>query len=63
MVEACQFGVSMRGGAEALVHTREAIEGTIRANPDPGIWAWIDVDFQNTFSSMFHEANDFVLKA
>ena len=56
MAEACQFGVSMPGGAEALVHIREAIDGTIRANTDLGIWAVIGVDFQNAFPSVFHEA-------
>ena len=49
MVEACQFGVSMLGGADALVHIRETIEGTIRANSVLGIWAVIDVDFRNAF--------------
>ena len=56
MIEACQFGVSMPGGAEALVRTRETIEGTIRANPDLGILVVIDVDFHNAFSSLLHEA-------
>ena len=63
MVQACQFGVYMLGGAEALVHTREIIEGTIRANPDLGICAVVDVDFQNAFPSLFHEAIDSALEA
>ena len=62
MVQACQFGVSMPGGAEALVRTRETIEGTIRANPDLGVWAVIDIDFQNAFPSLLHEAIDSALE-
>ena len=49
MVEAAQFGVSMPGGAEALVHTRETIEAAIRSDPSCGVWATVDVDFQNAF--------------
>ena len=49
MVEACQYGVSMPGGAEALVHTRETTEGAIRSDPSCGVWATVDVDFQDAF--------------
>ena len=52
MVEACQYGVSMRGGAEALVHTRETIENAFRSGPSCGVWATVDVDFQNAFPSL-----------
>ena len=58
MIDACQLGVSMPGGAEAMVHTREIIEGTIRASPDLGTWTVIDVDFQNAFPLLFYEAID-----
>ena len=58
MVDAAQFGVSMPGGAEALVHTRETIEATIRSDPAHGVWACIDVDFQNAFPSLRHESID-----
>ena len=33
MVKASQFGVSMPGGTEALIHTRETLEAAIRADP------------------------------
>ena len=56
MVEACQYGVSMRGGAEALVHTRETIENAFRSGPSCGVWAAVDVDFQNAFPSLRYEA-------
>ena len=56
LVEACQYGVSMPGGAEALVHTRETIEGAIRSDPSCGVWATVDVDFQNAFPSLRYEA-------
>ena len=62
MVEACQFGVSMPGGAEALLLTREAIEGSIWASPAVGIWVVIDVDFQNAFLSILYEAIDSALE-
>ena len=45
------------------MHTREAIKGTIRANPDLGVWAVIDVDFQTAFPTRLHEAIDFALEA
>ena len=61
IVEACQYGVSMPGGAEALVHTRETIENAIRADPSRGVWAVVDVDFQNAFSSFLYEAIDSAL--
>ena len=53
----------MAGGAEALVHTHEAIESTVRANPDLGIWVAIDVVFQNAFPLMSHEATESALEA
>ena len=62
MVDACQYGVSMPGGAEALVHTRETIENAIRADPSLGVWAVVDVDFQNTFPLLFYEAIDSALE-
>ena len=46
MVDAAQFGVSMPGGAEALVHTRETIEATVRSDPAHGVWACINVAFR-----------------
>ena len=52
----------MPGGAEALVNPRDAIERTIRASPKVGIWAVIDVDFQNAFLSILHEAIDSALE-
>ena len=58
MVEAVQFVVSMPGGAEALVHTRETIEAAVRSDPAHGVWACVDVDFQNAFPSLRHEAID-----
>ena len=58
MVEAAQFGVSMPGGAEALVHTRETIEATVQSDHAHGVWACIDVDFQNAFPSLYQESID-----
>ena len=52
MVEAAQFGVSMPGGAEALVHTCETIEAAIRSDPGCGVWATVDVDFQNALLTL-----------
>ena len=62
MIEACQFGVSILGGTESLVHTRVTIEGIIRANHGLGVRAVIDVDFQNAFPSLLHDALDSVLE-
>ena len=42
------------------MHSSEAIEGTVRANPDLGVWVVIDVDFQNAFPSLLREAMIFV---
>ena len=56
MVEATQFGVSMPGGAEALVHTCETIEAAIRSDPSCGVWGIVDVDFQNAFPTLHYEA-------
>ena len=58
MVAASQFGVSMPGGAEALIHTRETIETAMRADTDNGVWACIDVDFKNAYPSLLHESID-----
>ena len=58
MVEAAQFGVSMPGGAKAFVHTRETIEAAVRSDPAYGVWACVDVDFQNAFPTLRHEAID-----
>ena len=58
MVEAAQFGVSMPGGAEALVHTRETIEAAIISDAAHGVWATVDVDFQNAFPTLRYEAID-----
>ena len=48
----------MPGGAEALVHIRETIEGTIRSDPSCGAWATVDVDFQNAFLTLRYKAID-----
>ena len=52
----------MPGGAEALVHTRETIENAIRADPGFGIWAIVDVDFQNAVPMFVFEAIDSALE-
>ena len=43
----------MPAGAEALVHTREAIEGTIRANPDLCIWVVTMLTFRTPSNRCF----------
>ena len=48
----------MLGGAETLLHTREIIENAIRSDPSCGVWATVDVDFQNAFPSLVYEAID-----
>ena len=52
----------MRGGAEALVHIRETIESAIRADPGRGVWAVVDVDFQNAFPLLYYVAIDSALE-
>ena len=58
MVEAAQFGVSMPGGAEALVHTRETIEAAIIPDAAHGVWATGYVDFQHAFPTLRYGAID-----
>ena len=48
----------MPGGAEALVHTRETIEGATRSDPSCGVWATVDADFHYAFPSLRYEAID-----
>ncbi len=50
MVRASQFGVACAGGAEALVHFRDAWERA--AAKTEGAWAVIDVDLTNCFGSL-----------
>ena len=63
MVNASQFGVSMPGGTEALIHTRDAMEAAIKSNPDGDVWACIDVDFRNAYPSLLHDSIDAAMKA
>ena len=62
MVKASQFGVSMPGGTEALIHARETLEATIRADTDCGTWACIDIDFRNAYPTLLHDAIDAAMK-
>ena len=66
VIDANQFGVSGSGGMEALIHTREAIETTIRGDSAIGVWVAVDVDFVNAFSTLFsrwcqHHCGDIIL--
>ena len=63
MVNASQFGVSMPGGPEALIHTRDAMEAAIKSNPDGDVWACIDVDFRNAYPSLLHDSIDAAMNA
>ena len=45
-------------GAEVLIHTRSVLEDALRADSSAGVWAVVDVDFENAFPSMEHEAID-----
>ena len=40
------------------MHTRETIENAIRSDPSCGVWAAVDVDFQNAFPSLLYGAID-----
>ncbi len=52
MLKKRQYGVSLPGGAEVLIHAREALEGAVRSSPSAGVWALIDVDLVNCFPSL-----------
>ena len=63
MIRASQFGVSMPGGTEALIHTRETLEAAIRADAGGDAWACIDIDFKNAYPTLFHDAINMAMKA
>ena len=56
MLEAHQYGVSIPGGADILVHTCMVLEDTLQADPATGVWAVVDVDFVNAFPSLEWDA-------
>ena len=58
MLEAHQYGVSIPGGADILIHTRSVMEESLRVDPATGVWAVVDVDFVNAFPSLEWEAVD-----
>ena len=51
MLAAHQYGVAIPGGADILIHTRRALEESLRLDPATGVWALLDVDFVNAFPS------------
>ena len=52
MLRSRQFGVSMPGGGECLIHWRSKVVKEIRSNASHGVWALLDVDFQNCYPSL-----------
>ncbi len=52
MLKKRQYGVSLPGGAEVLVHARDALEDTVCSSPAAGVWAMVDVDLVNCFPSL-----------
>ena len=51
MLEAHQYGVSIPGGTDILVHTRRILEEALQKDVSSGVWAVVDVDFVNAFPS------------
>jgi hypothetical protein len=51
MLDVHQYGVSIPGGADILIHTRSILEECLRQGPATGVWAILDVDFVNAFPS------------
>ena len=58
MLEVHQYGVSIPGGADILIHTRSTIEECFREDPASGVWAIIDIDFVNAFPSLEWDSVD-----
>ena len=58
MLEAHQYGVSIPGGTEILVHARNVLEERLRADPATGVWAVVDLDFANAYPSLEWDAID-----
>ena len=58
MLAAHQYGVSIPGGAETLVHARRLLEDVLRYDAATGVWAVVDIDFVNAFPSLEWDAID-----
>ena len=58
MLDAHQYGVAIPGGADVLVHTRTVLERCLQDDPSTGVWAVIDLDFENAFPSLEWPAID-----
>ena len=52
MLRCRQFGVSLPGGTECLIHWRETVIAEISSDPSNGVWALLDLDFQNCYPSL-----------
>ena len=52
MLKARQFGVAIPGGAESLVHWRTTVIEEIQADSLHGVWALLDLDWQNCYPSL-----------
>jgi hypothetical protein len=44
-----QYGVSIPGGADILIHARGTLEECLRQDAATGVWALLDIDFVNAF--------------
>ena len=49
MLEHHQYGVSVPGGRDAVVHARRTFRETVQADPALGVWAEVDIDYVNAF--------------
>ena len=52
MLKSRQFGVALPGGGECLIHWRATVVEEIRSDPAHGVWALIDLDWQNCYPSL-----------
>ena len=47
-----QYGVSVPGGRDAMVHARRTFREVAQADAAMGVWAEVDIDFVNAFPSL-----------
>ena len=52
MLKNHQYGASVPGGREAVVHARRTFREVVQACPELGVWAEVDIDFINAFPSL-----------
>ena len=62
MLAANQYGVSVPGGVDTLVHARRCFREAVCADPSLGVWCELDVDMVNAFPSLTWRAVDVAMR-